>query len=344
MSSTSCSPSAAVLAVDGSVSHQALNSHPNIRKWRVFDWRSEETYFLRRSQGTWKRVNTLAKSTPSGPYFIQERGWWSITINPVDHPTFGEHVIACRQQQQWWRRTLSLALGFLWLGRSFHMPSVNNNSLARAALPLVGGLQWSALVAAISTRAQSVEGTTPVVKRDISDEFQINTLTIGRQRDADLTALSDGGFVVTWSSYPADISKRRAYGQKFDPVGQKVGLEFPITFEDNIYSGRVTALPDGGFIVTHVVDEPGNNYSLYAQRFSSRGRVGGIVPIIGPNQGNAYGPAVATLDSGFVVTWLDVHSNPADPPYSLYGQLFDADAQNTTDEFLVSNATNFNQW
>ena len=67
-----------------------------------------------------------------------------------------------------------------------------------------------------------------------------------------MTALNDGGFVVTWSSDGQDGSGYGIYGQRYAADGTPVGSEFranTFTSSDQAYSS-VTALNDGGFVVT----------------------------------------------------------------------------------------------
>lgn len=84
-------------------------------------------------------------------------------------------------------------------------------------------------------------------------EFQINTYTAGDQFDPSVTSLSDGGFVVTWTSVKQDGgSSGGVYGQRYTAIGASVGDEFQI----NTYTRKgqgdpsVTSLSDGGFVVT----------------------------------------------------------------------------------------------
>ena len=50
---------------------------------------------------------------------------------------------------------------------------------------------------------------------EVGSEFQVNTYTIDDQDDSSVTALNDGGFVVTWESLGQDGSSNGIYGQIF---------------------------------------------------------------------------------------------------------------------------------
>jgi hypothetical protein len=65
-------------------------------------------------------------------------------------------------------------------------------------------------------------------------DVQVNTWTAQQQRYPSVTALADGGFVVTWSSaipgYVAgqDGSGSGIYGQRYAANGTTVGSEFQV--------------------------------------------------------------------------------------------------------------------
>jgi serralysin len=54
-------------------------------------------------------------------------------------------------------------------------------------------------------------------------ETQVNTDTKGHQSSPDVTALSDGGWVVTWNSRDEDGSGYGIHQQRYDAVGNPVG-------------------------------------------------------------------------------------------------------------------------
>ena len=101
-------------------------------------------------------------------------------------------------------------------------------------------------------------------------EFQINTETTDDQGYPAVTALSDGGFVVTWHSENQDGSKWGVYGQRYDKNGEKAGGEFQINTEATDEQSRpaVTALSDGGFVVTwQSKNQDGNSWGVYGKRY-----------------------------------------------------------------------------
>ena len=109
------------------------------------------------------------------------------------------------------------------------------------------------------------------------DEFRVNTHTGSQQEHPDVTALSNGGFVVVWSDYENnnggmwfDVSM-----QFFGADGAPVGGEHSVINDYNWTDQErpaVTELSNGDVIVTWW-DEAQND--VYAQRFDSSGAVVG---------------------------------------------------------------------
>jgi hypothetical protein len=83
-------------------------------------------------------------------------------------------------------------------------------------------------------------------------EFIVNTTTSGDQAKASATALSDGTFLITWSSNGnsgQDNSSRGVFGQRYTAAGVAIDGEFLInqTTAGDQYSTSTFALANGGF-------------------------------------------------------------------------------------------------
>ncbi|WOE42759.1 Ig-like domain-containing protein [Acinetobacter chinensis] len=178
-------------------------------------------------------------------------------------------------------------------------------------------------------------------------EFRVNTYTVSSQDSPSVTALSDGGFVVTWQSIGQDSSGYGVYAQRYAADGQPQGGEFQVnTYTYNWQdSSSVTALSDGGFVVTwQSIGQDSSGYGVYAQRYAADGQPQG-----GEFQVNTYtynwqdNPSVTALsDGGFVVTW---QSNGQDGlGYGIYGQRYAADGQPQGGEFKVNTYTTDGQF
>ena len=90
----------------------------------------------------------------------------------------------------------------------------------------------------------------------MGDEFRANTYTTNAQVFSSVTALNDGGFVVTWSSDGQDGSGYGIYGQRYAADGTPVGSEFRVNqitagnqFAETFYgSETVATLADGHLV------------------------------------------------------------------------------------------------
>ena len=74
--------------------------------------------------------------------------------------------------------------------------------------------------------------------------FLVNTSTVNSQRQPEVAALPDGGFVVTWD----DNGFSRTYAQRFDENGKKIGKEFIAGDLQSELSPFIGTLGDGRFV------------------------------------------------------------------------------------------------
>ncbi len=90
----------------------------------------------------------------------------------------------------------------------------------------------------------------------LGSELTANETTTGLQVDPDITQLTDGTILVTWTSNLLDGSSSEILGRLFDPAtGNALGSEFSISDDLQGVSGdhedsQVTSMTDGGFAVT----------------------------------------------------------------------------------------------
>ena len=178
--------------------------------------------------------------------------------------------------------------------------------------------------------------------KPFGDEFQINSYTTGDQTLPSITALQDGGFVVTWQSATDWGVGLESFGQRYDSGGNKVGGEFLINYYGNDDQNRpvVAGLAGGGFVVAwHSENQEGNAFEVYGKIYDTNG-----APSTGEFRINSYTdsnqdiPAITALDDGrFVVTWS---SNDQDlDSLGIFGQVFNADGSIAIPEFQVNSHT-----
>ncbi len=103
----------------------------------------------------------------------------------------------------------------------------------------------------------------------VKSGFLVNTWTNDVQgRRPQVTSLLNGDFVVVWHSNLQDGSLLGVYGQIFDIIGNKIGIEFQInTFTSGEQSWpHIASLNDGGFVVAwHSLYEDGSRlWCFYA--------------------------------------------------------------------------------
>jgi FG-GAP-like repeat/FG-GAP repeat len=84
----------------------------------------------------------------------------------------------------------------------------------------------------------------------VASNLLVNTTTTGAQDHANVLALGDGGFLVSWH----DGNTHQARAQRFDPVGNKIGTEFAVQSEVSQLSSPEAALLADGRIAYAVGD------------------------------------------------------------------------------------------
>ena len=179
-----------------------------------------------------------------------------------------------------------------------------------------------------------------------STEFSVNSTTSGAQDSQSVTDLTNGGFVVTWSSYDQDGSRYGIFAQIYDSNGSKSGDEFQVnTHESNDQKEpSVTSLNGGGFVVAWESDQQdGNGYGVYGQVFDKDGeKSGNEFKINTHNSSDQSSPSATTLsDNTFVVTWKS--SEQDESGYGIYSQLFKHDGNKIGEEFRVNSYTSGTQ-
>lgn len=175
----------------------------------------------------------------------------------------------------------------------------------------------------------------------VSDVLQVNTTTLGNQSMPSVTALDNGGFVVTYQSGSAsstttihdDGSQAGVRAQIYDAEGNPVGGEFLV---NEVTAGAqtdpsVTAV-EGGFVVVYGSNDADGTSGLRARLFADDGTpLGGEFEVTGDTAGEAIAPeVVAKPDGGFLVVWQTL-DDPDLGTTTLMARLFDADGNPTGD-------------
>jgi large repetitive protein len=182
----------------------------------------------------------------------------------------------------------------------------------------------------------------------IGPEFRVNSTTSGNQSAASITALSDGGFVVTWTDSAKDGSAEGIYAQRYDSSGVAQGSEFLVnTYTNSTQNQSSVAAYTGGFIVTWTsFGNPGDvsSYGVYAQRYNNDGTLnGGEFRVNTTTTGYQYESDVAAnSDGSFVVVWRSDGQDGSSA--GVYAQRYDNSGTAAGSEFKVNTYTTGNQY
>ena len=155
---------------------------------------------------------------------------------------------------------------------------------------------------------------------------RINTYTSHDQLEPSVTALNDGGYVVTWTSDQQDSDGYGVYQQRFDAAGTTVGSAGRVntTLASAQSNSVVKGLSDGGYIVAWdgwLQDNGGANPGVYMQRYSATGhKVGGETLVNTTTAGfQDYADIVLLQNGNYVVTW---QSDPTGAGRGIFSQLY----------------------
>jgi hypothetical protein len=209
---------------------------------------------------------------------------------------------------------------------------VNSLTTGDQAAPAVAALSNGNLVIAWTADVPSdgdTNGTAlkaRVIQQDgteVVPEFLVNQQTFGLQRDAAITALDTGGFVVTWVSNDGrdgDTSSFAVKGRVFDSAGAAAGDEFQVnTFTAGFQLDPViTTLTDGSFVAVWTSQDRSQGDSsvtaVQARLYEADGTPKGAeFRVNDATPGAQETPAVTALaDGGFVVSWASLDQQAGD--------------------------------
>jgi hypothetical protein len=216
-----------------------------------------------------------------------------------------------------------------------------DGSLDGAIVTLDGLVPWggqSGFTVTTEGRVVATSGTYPndiyMVGTDLPETI-VNTTEDFYQTHSAVTALADGGWVVTWTSDFQDGSGKSIHQQRYTADGVKSGVENQVnTYVAGEQSvSKVTAVTGGGWVVTWISNnQDGSGGGIYAQLFGSNGaRIGGEQRVNESIEGNQNRQAIApTHDGGYIATWLSTNG--------VVGRQFGPDGLPLAGEFSVNTA------
>jgi hypothetical protein len=166
-----------------------------------------------------------------------------------------------------------------------------------------------------------------------------------------VTALSNGGWVVTWESQPitpstSDTSGSAVMAKVYDVAGNVVKAEYLVNTHTsgNQNAASVGALGNGGYIVTWTsVAQDSSGDGVYFQRYDALGNKQGSETLVNTTTADNQNSArvVALAKGGFVITWGSYAQDGAEG--GIYLQRYDNDGTRVGQETLVNSTTAFGQ-
>jgi Ca2+-binding RTX toxin-like protein len=177
----------------------------------------------------------------------------------------------------------------------------------------------------------------------LGEETRVNSTLSDRQVDSNITALTDGGYVLSWTSVAQDGDWGGIYAQRYDAAGNKMGDEIRVntTTAGNQYTSDLAALADGGYVITWASDDlPGDGSVIYAQRYDGAGnRVGDETQVNTTFSIQQTEPTVTTLtDGGYVITWESFNG------FDIYARRYDSAGNAIGEETRVNAFTDSSQF
>jgi hypothetical protein len=183
-------------------------------------------------------------------------------------------------------------------------------------------------------------------------DLLVNTTTESFQQMPSIAALSDGGFVIVFTSVDPGVGnniRARIYNADHTSAGNDFILS-PIS-DDVKISPSIAGLSDGRFVVSWHSTDPGDGSEgcIRARIFNTGSTPAGndfIVNTTGADE-QRNGSITALAGGRFVITWDSFDTDGVGPPGDVRARVFNADGSPAGDDFLVNTTPmteNFNTY
>ena len=176
---------------------------------------------------------------------------------------------------------------------------------------------------------------------------EVNSTIVYSQYQPSISALSGGGFIVTFSDDSAYANGNYGQatdirGQIFNSAGEKVGGEFIVNsnVNGNQYESNVVSLASGNFVVAWQDSSSGSN--ILGQMFTSSGqRLGDPLTLGNISDGSSkYAVSMTALASGgFVATFSSYRYDGTQNYEDIHAVLFDAIGNPVGGELVINSTT-----
>lgn len=168
---------------------------------------------------------------------------------------------------------------------------VNTYQMEKSYFPRITVLSDGGYVIVWKTYSQSKDHYRHYAKRYFSDgslyepQFLVNNDPITCPYEHSIAPLTDGGYIIVWTTvYNSSEFCSRIVAQRFHANNSKYGPELQPNISHLIIQvhGKVTALPDGGYVIGGCSPLPNEkyNFEVYAQRYHSNNtKYGNNIPM-----------------------------------------------------------------
>jgi Ca2+-binding RTX toxin-like protein len=177
-----------------------------------------------------------------------------------------------------------------------------------------------------------------------SDDTLVNEYTTNSQIGPVVTALTDGGWLVTWYGEGTGDGPFGIFQQRYAANGTAVGSETLINSytTDGQYAASTVALSGGGWVVTWQGEGSTDTSGVFQQRYAANGDAIGSETLVDSYTTNGQsGPKTAALsDGGWVVTWQGEGTGDS---FGIFQQRYAANGQTVGSETLVNSHTTNDQ-
>lgn len=178
-------------------------------------------------------------------------------------------------------------------------------------------------------------------------EFRANTYTSNDQNYPVATFLSDGGFIVAWTSNQDPSGGGNGiYAQRYNADGTTNGAEFRVntyTTSDQSYAA-IALLLDGRYVISwQSSGQDGSGTGVYAQMFNADGTTNGAEFRVNTytSSGQQYAVIAALADGGFIIAWQSAGQDGSGA--GVFAQVYNVNGATAGSEFQVNTDTNIDQ-
>jgi hypothetical protein len=184
-------------------------------------------------------------------------------------------------------------------------------------------------------------------KRQLGQEFRVNTYTLGQQivpRTASLNSAEE--FIITWQSFGQDGSGWGVYAQRYANNGTLLGKEFQInsfTIDEQSQAWGVTLDQNSFVIAWQSFNQDGSDFGIYMKLYANNGSaLTEEIPVNIYTQSKQGYPSISSNDlDEILILWGSYGQDGSD--YSVYGRYYFNNGIAITDEFQINMYTNDDQ-